>query len=809
DEWRDRSPDAQALYRHGQRHVPALEPMDGAGFEPPLSVDGTWLITGGAGGLGFLLARHLSRNAGVRLVLSGRAAPSPAIEQRLQALRDAGAQALYHPCDVTVETQVRDLIDASGRLGPLRGIVHAAGLTRDARLGDKHETAFADVLAVKRLGALHLDRATSGMPLDFFVLCSSMAGLMGNAGQVDYAYANAWLDHFAEQREAERRRGLRSGLTRAIAWPPLGEGGMTLDPGSLEWLRSRFGLVPLDARGSIATFEAALRCERPRLLAVAGDAKRLRQSLIEPAARQPERERAPATHGITAHRRPVIEAARALLRALLSETLRVPEGRIDLDESLDVYGVDSVSAMALARELEARIGAVPRTLFLEYPTLAELADYLVEHHATALTPTEETAAPRASSPPSSPLAAPVLAEAPRRAGKDSDPALGDDELIAIIGMAGRFPGAPDIAAYWENLRLGRSSIVEVPASRWAFCDDEGAGGSRWGGFLDDIDRFDHALFQIAQVEAVSMDPAERLFLEIAWETLEHAGYPRSRRAEAQRRTGLGTGVFVGCMYRQYAHIAQDARTRGLLSNGSYWSIANRASWFFDLQGPSVALDNACAAGLTSVHQACRALADGECEMALAGAVNLSLHPHKYTGLGLMGLMSASPAPRLFGNGDGFVPGEGVAAVLLKPLSRAQADGDRILAVIRASRVNHGGRTPGFTVPGVRAQAELVSRTLERAGLGPQAIDYLELAANGSDIGDMVEQRALSRVFGGAPPGSIPVGSTKAALGHLEAASGLAQLIKVVLQLRHRELCPSVPAAEAETSRLPDESPFRL
>ncbi len=373
-------------------------------------------------------------------------------------------------------------------------------------------------------------------------------------------------------------------------------------------------------------------------------------------------------------------------------------------------------------------------------------------------------------------------------------------------MSGRFPGAPDLETYWQNLRLGRSSIVEVPASRWDW--REHPGGGRWGGFLDAIDRFDHELFQTSLAEAASLDPAERLFLEIAWEVFEHAGYPRARRALAGRKTGLGAGVFVGCMYRQYALLAPDARTRGLLSNGSYWSLANRASWFFDLQGPSVALDNACAAGLTSVHQACRALAGGECSMALADAVNLSVHPSKYTGLGLAGLTTPSQTPRLFGEGDGYVPGEGVAAVLLKPLARARHDGDRILAVIRTSHVNHGGKTAGFRVPGAQAQAALVTSSLTRAGLTPRAVDYLELAANGSAIGDAVELRALARAFAGAPPGSIAVGSTKAALGHLEAASGLAQLCKVVLQLRHRELCPSLPGA-AEQTRLPEGTPFRL
>jgi 3-oxoacyl-(acyl-carrier-protein) synthase/thioesterase domain-containing protein/aryl carrier-like protein len=493
--------------------------------------------------------------------------------------------------------------------------------------------------------------------------------------------------------------------------------------------------------------------------------------------------------------------------------------------------------MALARALETHVGKVPRTLFLELPTLAALADHLADHHAfpaktsapppppaladdparTPPVPGDSPRSPAASPTPPVPGDSPQPATAPPPPDLTTTPhAPGaaprtelplptiSDDRVAIIGMAGRFPGAPDLETYADDLREGRSRITDLPAAR----RDDPGGPPRLGGWLADVDRFDHALFQIPHLEATAMDPAERLFLEIAWETLEHAGYPRSRRAASQRRSGLGTGVFVGCMYRQYAHLARDPETRGLLSNGSYWAIANRVSWFFDLQGPSLALDNACAAGLSAVHQACLVLRAGECAMALAGAVNLSLHPHKHKGLALAGLLSGSPTPRLFGEGDGFLPGEGVAAVLLKPLARAVADGDRVLAVVRASRLGHGGKTAGLSVPATLAQADLVAGTLARAGLGPRDLDYLELAANGSAIGDAVELRALARALAGAPPGSIPVGSTKASLGHLEAASGLAQLIKVVLQLRRRELFPSLPTTHPPV-RLPDGTPLRL
>ncbi|KIG11691.1 Malonyl CoA-acyl carrier protein transacylase [Enhygromyxa salina] len=478
--------------------------------------------------------------------------------------------------------------------------------------------------------------------------------------------------------------------------------------------------------------------------------------------------------------------------AALDEVLEVPAQRVDPNARFDVYGVDSISAVEMSRVLSRELGVVPNTLFLEYPSVHELAEYLAHHYAEAF--------PAPATPPAPSPQRPAYAAASAPVARSAPPAFaspGSSEPVAIIGMAGRFPGAPTLPAFWELLRAGDSGITQVPAARWDWRTHVDDGGSRYGGFLAHVDHFDHALFGLSLAEAQAMDPSERLFLELAWETFEHAGYPRGRRVAAQRGRGQGIAVFAGCMYRQYADLATDARTRGLLSSGSHWSMANRVSWCFDLRGPSLALDNACAAGLTAIDLACQALARRDCGMALVGAANLSLSPHKYAALDLMGLTSKGARPRLFGGGDGFVPGEGVASLLLKPLGQAQLDGDRVLALVRGSAGSHGGHTAGFSIPDVAGLADAAQLALDRAGLAPEQLDYLELAANGSSIADAIEQRALARVFapGRAP---LPVGSSKANIGHLEAASGLAQVIKVVMQLRQRVLVPSLARGAEST-----------
>jgi acyl transferase domain-containing protein len=312
------------------------------------------------------------------------------------------------------------------------------------------------------------------------------------------------------------------------------------------------------------------------------------------------------------------------------------------------------------------------------------------------------------------------------------------------------------------------------------------------GYLDQVDQFDPAVFSILPRDAVNMDPQERLFLETCWRLLESAGYLDEYRKEPS------TGVFVGSMYGAYGQLAATRWNDGQLSGGhsAHWSLANRVSYCFDLQGPSFAVDSACSSSLTAVHLACESLLRNECRVAIAGGVNVILHPAHFASLDALNMLSSHGRSMVFdARADGFAPGEGVGAVLLKPLSAAEADGDEILAVIKGSLVNAGGKTGGYTVPNPNAQAQLIEQVLLRSGVQPQTISYVELHGTGTALGDPIEVGSLAKAFRSAAehdaPAGAAIGSIKANIGHLEGAAGIAGLSKLLMQFKHRQLAPCV------------------
>uniref|UniRef100_UPI002147952D type I polyketide synthase n=1 Tax=Tahibacter caeni TaxID=1453545 RepID=UPI002147952D len=371
----------------------------------------------------------------------------------------------------------------------------------------------------------------------------------------------------------------------------------------------------------------------------------------------------------------------------------------------------------------------------------------------------------------------------------------------------RYPESPDLAAFWTNLRDGRDCIVEVPAGRWDWRDyysadrsESGRHYSRWGGFIDGVDEFDPQFFHIAPREARQIDPQERLFLQQAWLAIEDAGYTR---AALQGRDdgpagGLGgqVGVYVGMMYSEYALFAAEASLRGrrMGLTGSFASIANRVSYALDLHGPSMTVDTMCSSSLTAIHLACQDLRQGRTRLAIAGGVNVTIHPNKYLALSAGQFISGDGHCQSFGEGgDGYIPGEGVGAVVLKRLSDAQRDGDPIYAIIRGSALNHGGKTNGYTVPNPQAQAAAIAQALAEARVDARHISYIEAHGTGTKLGDPIEIAALNRAFGQytAERQFCRIGSAKSNIGHCEAAAGIAGLTKVLLQLKHRQIVPSL------------------
>ncbi|MFG3014161.1 SDR family NAD(P)-dependent oxidoreductase [Streptomyces cinerochromogenes] len=819
-----RSPqDQRVRHEGGRRHVLGWEPLtarpaDGTA-DVPWRERGVYLVTGGAGGLGLVFAAEIARRApGAVLCLTGRSPLTADTEARFAALRDTGATVEYHVLDAADRQGTRDLVtDLVRRYGGLHGVLHCAGVLHDAFLLKKSAAEFRRVLRPKLDGAVSLDEATQDTELDFFVLFSSIMGTTGNVGQADYAVANAFLDAFAHRRDQLVRAGSRSGRTVAIGWPLWESGGMGADDTTREALRTRTGLTPMTTSAGVAAFHQALASGDPQVLVGAGDEAALRALLdgasgtdrtgtdwagtdraATDAALDAVPEQAEASADGT--RPGLTDDTLGLLKQTLARVTGLAADGLDADELLGAYGMDSILATELTAALESTFGPLPKTLMFEYHTLSELAGYFVERHRPVL---ERMFAPSGATREA--VREPLPAAADRTAvhepvaepHPDPEPARPATSAldIAIIGVSGRYPGARDLSEFWQNLRDGRDCVVEVPEDRWDwrayYSEDRTRPGrhySKWGGFIAEVDRFDPLFFNISPYEADFLDPQERLFLEHAWAALEDAGHTR----EDLRSIDGQVGVYAGAMWNQYQLLFRDGANPSAVGS-SFASVANRVSYVMNLHGPSMTVDTMCSSSLTALELACRDLRDGRTRLAFAGGVNVTVHPNKYLSLSAGQFISGKGHCESFGiGGDGYIPGEGVGVVVLKPLRDAERDGDHVYGVIKGIGISHGGRTNGYTVPNPRAQRSAVADALREAGADPRAVSYVEAHGTGTKLGDPIEIAGLGQAFGEATERqSCLLGSVKSNIGHCESAAGIAGLTKVLLQLEHGEIAPSL------------------
>ncbi len=457
----------------------------------------------------------------------------------------------------------------------------------------------------------------------------------------------------------------------------------------------------------------------------------------------------------------------------LSQELGLSPTEIDTSLPFAHYGLDSVHAIRLTAALEAWLQReLSPTLAYEYPTIDLLSKHLAED-APADIPTAAVAGTDGGASADGGAASPV-------------------EPIAIIGIGCRFPGADGPSAFWQLLSDGVDAITETPPDRWD-PDASGTATARWGGFLDQVDQFDPQFFGISPQEAARMDPQQRLLLEVAWEALEDAGQVPDRLA------GSRTGVFIGISTNDYGNLQLGQPALIDAYTGNALSIAaNRLSYIFDFRGPSMAIDTACSSSLVAVHQACRSLCEGESTLALAGGVNVILSPAIGANLSQAGMMAEDGRCKAFdARADGYVRGEGAGIVVLKPLSRALADGDLVYAVVRGSAINQDGRTNELTAPSRGSQEAVLAEAYRRADLSPGVVRYVEAHGAATFLGDPIEAAALGTILaeGRAPDSRCLIGSVKTNIGHLGAAAGVAGVIKVALALRHRAIPPSLNFAE--------------
>ncbi|WSA58368.1 SDR family NAD(P)-dependent oxidoreductase [Nonomuraea fuscirosea] len=738
---------------------------------PVLDPERPVLVTGGTGTLGGLVARHLISAYGMRhLVLVSRQGEEAAGARELRAeLAGLGAEVEIVACDVADRRALAEVM--RGR--SWSAVVHCAGALDDGVIESLTPERLHKVLASKAVAAWNLHELAGDV--DAFILYSSAAGVLGDAGQANYAAANVFLDALAAHRKA---RGLPA---QSLAWGFWEQrSAMSAHLGDADVARmERSGARGLSSGEGLALLDAAMTIDEALLLPIhldlprAADAPRLLDGLVRrPARRGAAAGAAPGGAAAALERQlaalPEPERDELLLKLVKAQVAVVlghsGTDSVSAQRVFTEIGFDSLTAIELRNKLNAATGLrLPSTLVFDYPTPLALAGHLKER---------------------------LLGAAP--AAASSTPATAQtDEPIAIVGMACRLPGGANTPeALWRMLMDEGEGISPFPADRgWdlerLFDADPGKRGTSYvkhAGWLHDAGDFDAEFFGMSPREALATDPQQRLMLEVAWETLERAGI------DPAGLKGSDTGVFIGATATGYAtgpgRLPEDVE--GYLVTGTSISVASgRISYTLGLQGPAVTVDTACSSSLVALHLACEALRRGECSSALAGGVTVLSTPEVFVEFSRQRGLAGDGRIKAFAEAaDGTVFSEGAGMVLVEPLSRARKLGHPVLAVVRGSAVNQDGASNGLTAPSGVAQRRVLDRALEAARLTPADVDVVEGHGTGTMLGDPIEVQALLGVYGQGRQVPLWLGSVKSNFGHTQAAAGVAGVIKMVLALEH-------------------------
>ncbi|WSI65914.1 type I polyketide synthase [Streptomyces sp. NBC_01336] len=785
--------ESQVVVRENRAHVGrltrAVQPAEETA-DVEFDSAGTVLLTGGTGTLGRVFARHLVVERGVRrLVLtSRRGGAAEGVGELVEELAGWGAEVVVEACDVADRAAVERVLGSVPVDRPLVGVVHLAGVLDDGVIGSLSAERVGAVLRPKVDAALNLHELTRGLDLAAFVLFSSVAGTFGNAGQGNYAAANAFLDALATYRRAE---GLPA---HSLAWGFWDEAsGMTgkLSGAERSRISSVGGVFPISSDRGVALFDAALRMDRPVVVPVQLDlaavraqgagSRELFRTLVPVVTRRKATGRAEAS-GLQQRLARLTEPEReaAVLEVVLAQVASVlgysSLQAIEPEKAFKDLGFDSLRAVEFRNALaEATALRLPATVVFDYPTPLALARHLLSE----------------ASGDDAPATAALAAVRP-------NPATHADDPIAIVGMACRYPGnigSPE--DLWEAVIEGADLISDFPTDRgWdlrKIYDPEGVRPDTSyvarGGFLDDAPGFDPAFFGISPNEALIMDPQQRLLLEASWEVFERAGINPLSLKESR------TGVFAGMMYHDYAH---NASTGGIASG--------RISYVLGLEGPSMTVDTACSSSLVSLHLAIQALRSGECSLALAGGVAVMSEPEVFVEFSRQrGLARDGRCKSFAGAADGAAWSEGVGVLLVERLSDARRLGHEVLAVVRGSAVNQDGASNGLTAPNGPSQQRVIRAALADAQISSDQVDLVEAHGTGTRLGDPIEAQALLATYGQGRPEGDPLwlGSLKSNLGHAQAAAGVGGVIKAVQAIRHgvlpRTLHVDVPTPQVDWS----------
>jgi acyl transferase domain-containing protein/thioesterase domain-containing protein/acyl carrier protein len=740
---------------------------------------GTVLITGGTAGLGALVARHLVAEHGVgSLLLVSRSGMEAAGAAELVAeLEQAGCAVRVEACDVSDRAALETALAAVPADRPLSAVVHSAGVLDDGVVESLDAERLARTMAPKADAAGHLHELTADLDLSAFVLFSSVAATLGSPGQANYSAANSFLDALAADRRAQGLPAV------SLAWGLWEQaGGMAGELSDADRARVSLLGAPLTDEQGLALLDRALTADAALLVPVQLDLAALRPlaraGLLPPIfgklVRVRARRGATPGGGALAQRlagvpegeweQMVLELVREQVATVLGHGTAAA---VDPQRTFKDLGFDSLAAVELRNYLGYASGLrLPATLIFDYPTPVAVAGFI--HGRVSGAGRAAAVAKRTQT----------------------------DEPIAIVGMSCRYPGGVGSPQeLWELLAAGRDGAVPFPDDRgWdlgrlydADPDTHGATYVKAGGFVDAPGEFDAAFFEIGPREALAMDPQQRVLLEAAWEVFENAGIDHDSLRGSQ------TGVFAGLMYNDYAASASDAaleEVAGYLGTGASASVlSGRLSYVFGLEGPAVTIDTACSSSLVALHQACQALRQGECDLALAGGVTVLSTPMAFVEFSRQRALSPDGRCRSFaGAADGVGWSEGAGLLLVERLSDAQRNGHDVLAVVSGSAVNQDGASNGLTAPNGPSQERVIAQALANAGLSPADVDVVDGHGTGTALGDPIEVQALLATYGQERSnGPLRLGSVKSNLGHTQAAAGVAGIIKMVMAMREEVL----------------------
>jgi len=767
----------------------------------------TILITGALGGVGKLICQEIAeKSTNSSLILVGRSTLTNERKKFINSLTAKGVKATYISCDISNEQAVEDLIKKHTNIN---GIIHCSGTNADNLITKKTSKEIEQVLAPKVQGLNYLDEATSHLKLDYFITFSSIAGALGNAGQADYAAANAYMDAYMVNRAQKVAARQCYGKSISINWPLWESDGMQLDEETKKNLREVFKIKPLPAQKGLEALQQIIQSAENHIVVLYGSKKNIKNLFNKPKKKKKVAQSATTNTNTDALQKEITQKVKEQVAAHLKRKIEQLDTTADWSE----FGFDSILLSSFINKFNAEfnLNLLPTVLF-EATSIDAFSEYLHENHLNTFEKTTALEKPQNIEPAQTQSEEieddDITSFARSFKQKYKNRNEYRDKDLAIVGMSCKIAGANNPEEFWEMLIGEKDMISEIPKDRWNWKDYPGI--SKWGSFVDDIAGFDPLFFGISPAEATYMSPEQRLMIQYVWECMEDAGY-----APDELR-GTNTGLFMGCGPSSYVHLLSSMPVEAYSATGMVPSVGpNRISFLMDWHGPSNPIDTACSSSLVALHRAMEAINLGHCDQAFIGGVNALLTPDVYISFSKSGMLCEDGRCKTFSDkANGYVRGEGIGVLMVKRLKDAIKDGDNIYAVVKGTAENHGGHANSLTAPNPKSQAAVIKRALQDAEMDFSRISYVECHGTGTPLGDPIEIEGLKMVASettliASEKHECKIGSIKSNIGHLEYGAGVVGLLKVILQMKHQKIAKTLHCDAVNPYIKLEGTPFKI